>query len=88
MSGVAGKHVKEITEVAKELPDSSLEVLLDFAQFLKGKKGTFSYKHVLDVYCSILTKKELFSKEGMRSSEKKKVKTTRRPEPRELQKTY
>ena len=27
----------------------------------------------LDVYCSILTKKELLSKEGLRSSEKKKA---------------
>ncbi len=46
MSGAAAKHVKEITDLAKELPDSSLEVLLDFAQFLKTKKGTFSYKQV------------------------------------------
>ena len=48
MSGVAAKHVKEIADLAKELPDSSLEVLLDFAQFLKTKKGTFSYKQVAD----------------------------------------
>ena len=48
MSGAAARHVKEIADLAKELPDSSLEVLLDFAQFLKTKKGTFSYKQVLD----------------------------------------
>jgi hypothetical protein len=48
MSGAAAKHVKEIADLAKELPDSSLEVLLDFAQFLKAKKGTFSYRQVAD----------------------------------------
>jgi hypothetical protein len=48
MGGVAARHVKEITDLAKELPDSSLEVLLDFAQFLKTKRGTFSYKQVAD----------------------------------------
>jgi hypothetical protein len=48
MGGTAAKHVKEITDLAKELPDSSLEVLLDFAQFLKTRKVTFSYKQVAD----------------------------------------
>ena len=64
MSGVAAKHVKEITEVAKELPDSSLEVLLDFAQFLKTKKGTFSYKHVAD---SAEHVRDLRVREGMKT---------------------
>ena len=46
MSGATAKHVKEITDLAKELPDSSLEALLDFAQFLKARKGKFSYSRV------------------------------------------
>jgi len=48
MSGATAKHVKEITDLAKELPESSVQVLLDFAQFLKARKRTFSYRQVVD----------------------------------------
>jgi predicted nucleic acid-binding protein len=46
-----------------------------FVDALRGVKpaGNLLRRPELDVYCSILTKKELLSKEGMKSSEKKKV---------------
>jgi len=64
MSGAAAKHVKEITDLAKELPDGALEVLLDFAQFLRTKKGTFSYTQVAD---SAEYVRDLRVKEGKRT---------------------
>ena len=48
MSGATAKHVKEITDLANELPESSVQVLLDFAHFLKARRHTFSYRQVAD----------------------------------------
>ncbi len=39
---------KEIINVSKELPEEKLKELIDFAQFLKAKKESFSYLAVKD----------------------------------------
>jgi hypothetical protein len=48
MRSTATQRVNEIADLAKELPESALEELFDFAQFLKIKKQEFSYKGVAD----------------------------------------
>jgi hypothetical protein len=45
---IAAKRLKEITEVAKELPDNELNELLDFARFLSVKNQGISYGDVVD----------------------------------------
>ena len=45
---VAIDYRKEIINVSKELPEDKLRELVDFAQFLKAKKKTFSYMEVKD----------------------------------------
>ena len=45
---IVAQRVNEIADLAKELPESALEELFDFAQFLKIKKQEFSYKEVAD----------------------------------------
>jgi hypothetical protein len=46
-STVTGR-AKEIADLAKELPDSAWQELIDFAQFLKIKKQDFTYKQTTD----------------------------------------
>jgi hypothetical protein len=48
MGSTAINRAKEIANLAKELPDSSWQELLDFAEFLRIKKEGFSYKSVAD----------------------------------------
>jgi predicted nucleic acid-binding protein len=57
---------------------AKIKLLADTDIFIDALRGIKPARNLLrspelDVYCSILTRKELFSKEGMRSSEKKKV---------------
>jgi predicted nucleic acid-binding protein len=57
---------------------AKIKLLADTDIFIDALRGIKSARDLLrspelDVYCSILTKKELFSKERMRHSEKKKV---------------
>jgi hypothetical protein len=42
------KRIQEITDRAKELPDSLVQELLDFAEFLRMKKQGFSYRQITD----------------------------------------
>jgi hypothetical protein len=39
MTRIAARRLNEINDVAKELPESELSELLDFARFLRIKKG-------------------------------------------------
>ncbi|MCX5811364.1 MAG: hypothetical protein NT178_02305 [Proteobacteria bacterium] len=48
MRSMIAQRVNEIADLAKGLPESALEELFDFAQFLKIKKQGFSYKEVAD----------------------------------------
>jgi hypothetical protein len=48
VTSITAKRLKEITNVAKELPDNELNELLDFARFLKVKRRGFSYNDVVD----------------------------------------
>ena len=48
MRSTIAQRVNEIADLAKELPESALEELFDFAQFLKIKEKEFSYKEVAD----------------------------------------
>ena len=57
-------RAKEIADLAKELPDSAWQELLDFAQFLKIKKQGFTYKQTAD---SAQYVRSLRTKEGKRS---------------------
>jgi len=61
MGSTATTHVKEITNLAKELQENELQELLDFAEFLKVRKRGFSYKQVAD---SAEYVKTLRTKEG------------------------
>ncbi len=42
------EYRKEIINVSKELPEEKLRELVDFAQFLRAKKKSFSYMAVRD----------------------------------------
>ena len=48
MTSTTAKRLREIADVAKELPDSELKELLDFARFLRVKRRGFSYKDIAD----------------------------------------
>ena len=57
---------------------AKIKLLADTDIFIDALRGIKPARNLLkspelDLYCSILTKKELFSMKGMRSSEKKKV---------------
>jgi hypothetical protein len=41
-------YKKEIINLSKELPDDELKELIDFGQFLKAKKRSFSFTEVKD----------------------------------------
>jgi len=47
-------------------------IFIDALKEIKSAKDLFRIREI-DIYCSILTKKELFSKEGLRDSERKKI---------------
>jgi hypothetical protein len=64
MGSAAANRVREITNLAKELPENELQELLDFAEFLKIKKQGFSYKQVTD---STEYVKNLRTKEGKKA---------------------
>jgi predicted nucleic acid-binding protein len=51
---------------------SRSDIFIDALRGIKLAKNLFRSTE-LDLYCSILTKKELFSKKGMKSSEKKRI---------------
>jgi hypothetical protein len=63
MASTVTNRAKEIADLVKELPDSSWQELLDFAQFLKIKREGFSYKQMSD---SAEYVRSLRIKEGMR----------------------
>ena len=46
--GTAVDYKKELTNLTKELPESKLSELLDFAQFLKAKSKGVTYMEVRD----------------------------------------
>ena len=48
------------------------DILIDYLKKVKSAKILFS-NDVLDIFCSILSKKELLSKPGLSSSERKKI---------------
>lgn len=48
------------------------DIFIDALKEIKPAKDLFRIREI-DVFCSILTKKELFSKEGLRDSERKKI---------------
>ncbi|MFZ3091210.1 MAG: hypothetical protein WA240_11385 [Nitrospirota bacterium] len=48
------------------------DIFIDALKEIKPAKDLFRIREI-DIYCSILTKKELFSKEGLRDSERKKI---------------
>jgi predicted nucleic acid-binding protein len=48
------------------------DIIIDGLRGIKPARDLFRRQEV-DIYCSILTKKELLSKEGLRSSEKKRI---------------
>jgi hypothetical protein len=64
MDSMATNRIKEIADLAKELPDSSWQELLDFAQFLRIKKEGFSYKKVADSAAYV---RDLRKREGKRT---------------------
>lgn len=41
--GLSVDYRKEIVNVSKELPEDKLKELIDFAQFLKAKRKSFSF---------------------------------------------
>ena len=47
------------------------DVFIDALKGIKPAKVLFRTKEI-DVYCSVLTRKELFSKKGLRDSERKR----------------
>ncbi len=63
MGSAATDRIKEIADLAQGLPDSSLQELLDFAEFLRIKKEGFSYRKVAD---SAVYVRDLREKEGKR----------------------
>jgi predicted nucleic acid-binding protein len=57
---------------------AKIKLLVDTDIIIDGLKGIKPTRDLLrrqelDIYCSILTKKELLSKEGLRSSERKRI---------------
>jgi len=48
------------------------DILIDWLKGIKGAKDLFRTKEI-DLYCSILSKKELLSKSGLRESERKRI---------------
>ncbi|MCX5811363.1 MAG: hypothetical protein NT178_02300 [Proteobacteria bacterium] len=48
------------------------DIIIDALKGIKPARDLLKSQEV-DIYCSILTKKELLSKEGIRSSEKKEI---------------
>jgi len=48
------------------------DVLIDSLKGIKEAKGLFRSKEI-DLFCSILSKKELLSKSGLRESERKRI---------------
>jgi hypothetical protein len=64
MGSAAANRVREIANLAKELPENELQELLDFAEFLKIKKQGFSYKQVAD---SAEYVKKIRTKEGKKA---------------------
>jgi len=48
------------------------DILIDSLRGIKGAKDLFRTKDI-DLYCSILSKKELLSKSGLRESERKRI---------------
>lgn len=48
------------------------DIIIDYLKKVKSAKALFS-NDVVDIFCSILSKKELLSKPGLSSSERKKV---------------
>jgi len=48
------------------------DIIIDALKGIKPARELFKRSEI-DIYCSILTKKELFSKEGLKNSEKKKI---------------
>lgn len=69
MPGAATTRAKEIADLTKELPDSSWQELLDFAQFLNVKRQGFSYKKTAD---SAQYVRGLRAKEGKRTKSGKR----------------
>ena len=48
------------------------DIIIDSLKGIRAAKELFRTEGV-DLYCSILTKKELFSKEGLKDSERKRI---------------
>lgn len=48
------------------------DIIIDYLKGVKPARSLFNSKDI-DIYCSILSKKELFSKRGLRNSERKKI---------------
>jgi tRNA(fMet)-specific endonuclease VapC len=48
------------------------DIIIDYLKGVKPARSLFNSNDI-DIYCSILSKKELFSKRGLRNSERKKI---------------
>ena len=48
------------------------DIFIDALKEIKSAKDLFRIREI-DIYCSILTKKNYFLKEGLRDSERKKI---------------
>ncbi len=48
------------------------DIIIDFLQGVKPARDLFKSKNI-DIYCSILSKKELLSKSGLSNSERKRI---------------
>jgi len=48
------------------------DILIDYLKGIKAARELFKIKEI-DLYCSILSKKELLSKEGLKNSEKERI---------------
>jgi predicted nucleic acid-binding protein len=48
------------------------DIFIDYLKGMSAAKAVFRSRDI-DIYCSILTKKELLSKPGLKDSEKKKI---------------
>jgi hypothetical protein len=68
MTTTATDSIRKVTDLAKELPESSLKELINFAEYLRTKEKKFSYGQVTDSANYI---RELRAEEG------KKVKSGR-----------
>jgi hypothetical protein len=64
MRTTGANSIRKVTDLAKELPESSLKELIKFAEYLRTKEKTFSYSQVTDSASYI---RDLRAEEGKRA---------------------